>query len=94
MQKLTTLEGIKLLFDVMANEDLWPLLVVVQDVMWTAQLVSFLPIQEGHAHHSRWETSGNSILQLCDDVIIFEIGSIWYIKDEYIKIQISVTPLG
>lgn len=55
MEKLTPLEGIKLLFDVMANEDLWPLLVVVQDVMRTGQLVPFLPVQEGHAHHSRWE---------------------------------------
>lgn len=52
------------MFDVMAYEDLWPLLVVVQDVVRTGQLVSFLTVQEGHTHHSRWETSRNEILQL------------------------------
>lgn len=62
---LTTLEGIQLVFDVMTNKDLWPLLVVVQDVMRTCQLVSFLTVQEGHTHHSRWETSRNESLQLC-----------------------------
>lgn len=50
----------------MADEDLWSLLVGVQDVMRTGQLVPFLPVQEGHAHHSRWEASRNEIMQPCN----------------------------
>lgn len=47
--------------DEVANKQLWPFLVAMEDLMRAGQLISLLTIQQSHTHHRRYNRTFHSI---------------------------------